>query len=111
MSKISELANKFAMKLSLEPRPFAMPATNYEHTIEDIEPEIIAPTRLLSERPRTDVEDRLNLIKATLHNLSEQIAMSNYKGTLSLISTATYDLGQLEKLITHKMKPKKDTHK
>lgn len=102
MTKISELADKFSMKLSLEPRPFA-PNEDYQPTVEDIDPEYIAPEKFLSKVPNTIVDDNLDLLKTGIHNIAQAISLGDLSVTMNLIYDAQYNLRNLEKVIERKM--------
>jgi len=109
MTKINELADKFAMKLSLEPRPgftADLPGdlSPYEPTLEDVEPVYMPPEQFLSQPKPIGAKDYLDPIKAKIHLLDEKIAFGSFDEALGLIFDAKYNLELLAKHLVNKQK-------
>jgi hypothetical protein len=110
--KISKLADKFAMKLSLEPRPgftadLPEDLSPYEPTLKDVEPVYTPPEKFLSQPKPIGAKDYLDPIKAKIHLLDEKIAFGSLDEALDLIFDAKYNLELLAKHLVNKQKKQK----
>ncbi len=111
MIKISKLADKFSMKLSLESRPASSPDPSYQQVgsdellPDDEIPEDISSQELkyLNKKPYSDVRYYLDNIRTTIHNLGLKIDLGDFEPTLEIISDANYDLHQLEEIVKHQI--------
>jgi hypothetical protein len=110
--RISKLADKFAMKLSLEPRPgftadLPEDLSPYEPTLEELEPTYAPPDRFLSQPSPMGTKEYLDPIKASIHLLEEKISFGSFDEALDLIFDTKYKLELLAKHLVNKQKKQK----
>lgn len=103
-SKLSNIADKFAMKLGLESRPSSSPMSEVSQEIEILEPAFDpVPDHQLSRRradSTTDkCNDRIDSIRANMHVLTQAISFKDYNKALQIIHEADNDLFDLRTLI------------
>jgi len=107
MNKILKLADKFAMKLSLESRPAPSDLSPYEPTLDDIEPIEVPQNDELSQPQTVTTRDYLNPIRAAMHNIGEALDFGSFAIALQLIDNTKYQLQLLETHVKIKLKKSK----
>lgn len=112
MTQLSNIADKFAMKLGLETRPgFSMTMDEVETgDIDADEPQteedITESLKYLDKGPNSDLAGYLHYIRNSMHDLSTQLDLSDFHAAIETINNAMHDLHKLKEVI----KTKRDTN-
>lgn len=105
-TKLTQIANKWAMKLNLESRPSSGNMIDYdpEHEVETEElPPEPTSTSLLESLPESRNKHYLTSITVTMHEIREKLSLGDYEGILELIEDTRHDLNKFEEFVATKV--------
>lgn len=102
MSKTSLLAEKFAMKLGLEPRPSSPHSINLDLKEEPESGSFEPWDGEYFPTVSDEASGHITRIRVLMHNLSKEISLSDYNNAISTINKAAISLNNLRTLIKDK---------
>lgn len=114
MTKLYNLADKFAMKIGLEPRSlFPDDISTEVRDFDDPHPEEIsevAPS-YVGQKSNSAIRDCLTAARGLMHDLSQKVDLGHWNDAVRLIDNAMYELGDMRELISRKTSKNATTKK